>query len=122
MFNYIKDAKPLKEVWENLKKSFAASTKAWKLQLRQELNNVRQRDMSVTGYTAKIKEIYEMLGSINMMVDKDEMVQICLGGLAQRYGPIWTTICTREKPRPSLTCNRVNDRRKQHEWVEDHSI
>ena len=26
------------------------------------------------------------------------MVQICLGGLAQKYEPIWTAICTREKP------------------------
>ena len=33
-----------------------------------------------------------------MTVDEDEMVQICLGGLAQRYGPIQTAICTREKP------------------------
>ena len=31
-------------------------------------------------------------------MDEDEMMQICLGGLAQRYGPIRTAICTREKP------------------------
>ena len=54
--------------------------------------------MSVTGYTTKIKEIWDALGSINVMVDEDEMVQICLGGLAQRYGPIWMAICTQEKP------------------------
>ena len=54
--------------------------------------------MLVTDYTTKIKEICDTLGSINVMVDEDEMVQICLGGLAQRYGPIRTTVCTREKP------------------------
>ena len=54
--------------------------------------------MSVTDYTTKIKEICDALGSINVTVDEDEMVHIYLGDLAQRYGPILTAICTREKP------------------------
>ena len=74
MLGYIRDAKTPKEAWENLRKIFAASTTTRKLQLRQELNNIRQRDMSVTDYTTKIKEIYDALGSINVTVDKDEMV------------------------------------------------
>ena len=92
MLGYIRDARTPKEARENLKKIFAASTTARKLQLRQELNNIRQRDMTVTDYTTKIKEICDALGSINMTVDEDEMVQICLGGLAQRYGLIRTAI------------------------------
>ena len=71
---------------------------ACKLQLRQELNNIQQQDMSITDYTPKMKEICDTLDSINVTVDEDEMVQICIGGLAQRYGPIWTTICSQEKP------------------------
>ena len=54
--------------------------------------------MSVTDYTTKVKEICDALGSINVTVDEDEMVQTCLGGLMQRYGPIRMTICTQEKP------------------------
>ena len=88
MLGYIRDAKTPKEAWANLKKIFAASTTARKLQLRQELNNIRQRDMSVTDYTTKVKEICDALGSINVTVDEDEMAQICLVGLAQRYRPI----------------------------------
>ena len=87
-----------KEAWENLKKIFAASTTTRKLQLHQELNNIRQRDMIVTDYTTKIKEIFDALGSINVTVDEDEMVHICHSRLAQRYGPIRTVVCTREKP------------------------
>ena len=64
----------------------------------QELNSMRERDMLVTNYTTKVKEICDALGFINVTVDEDEMVQICLGGLMQRYGPIQTAICTREKP------------------------
>jgi hypothetical protein len=38
---YIRDAGTPKVAWENLKKIFAASTTARKLQLRQELSNLR---------------------------------------------------------------------------------
>ena len=51
--------------------------------------------MSVSDYTAKIKEICDALGSIDVTIDKEEMVQICLGGPAQRYEPIRTAILTR---------------------------
>ena len=82
MFGYIRDAKTPKEVWENLKTIFAAITTTQKLQLRQELNIIWQRDMSITHYTTKLKEICKALGSINITTDEEEMVQICLGGLA----------------------------------------
>ena len=37
--------------------------------------------MPVTDYTTRIKEIYDSLDSIDVMVDEDEMVRICPGGL-----------------------------------------
>ena len=43
--------------------------------------------MSVTDYTIKIKEICDTQGSINVTVDEDKMVQICLGGLEVRADP-----------------------------------
>ena len=68
----------------DLKKIFSASTITHKLKLRQELNNIRQQNMSITDYTTKIKEICDALGSINVMVDEEEMVQTCLDGLAHQ--------------------------------------
>ena len=97
MIGYIRDVKTPKQAWENLKKIFATSTSARKLQLRQELNNILQKDMLVSDYTMKIKEICNALGSIEVTVDEDEKVQICLASLAQRYGPIRIAILTREK-------------------------
>ena len=82
MLGYLKDAKSSKDASGNLKRVFATNTTTRKLQLKQELNNVRQGDMSLIDYTTKIKEIYDLLDSINVTVDEDEMVQICLGGLA----------------------------------------
>ena len=98
MLGYIREAKMPKQVWENLKKIFAANTAAQKLQLRQELNNLQQRDMSITSYTLKIKELCDAIGSINVIIDDDEMVQICLGGLAPRFGSIRSAILARENP------------------------
>ena len=66
---------------ENLKKISDTSTTTQKLQLWQELNNIRQMDMSITDYTIKIKEIYDAFWSINVMVEEDEMVQFCLADL-----------------------------------------
>ena len=79
-------------------KIFAANMTARKLQLRQELNGIQQRDMSIGNYTLKIKELCDALGSINVSIDDDEMVQICLGGLAPRFGAIRSAVLTRENP------------------------
>jgi hypothetical protein len=54
---YVRDAETPKAAWENLKNIFTASTMARKLQLRQELSNLRQRNLSVADCTLKINEI-----------------------------------------------------------------
>ena len=59
---------------------------------------MQQRDVSITNYTLKIKELCDALGSINDKIDDDEMVYICLGGLALRFGTIRLAILAREKP------------------------
>ena len=74
VLSYIRDAKMPKGVWENLKKIFAASTTARKLQLRQELSNLRQRNLSVADYTSKIKDICDSLASIEVNIEESEMV------------------------------------------------
>ena len=101
MLGYIHEAKTPKEAWENLRKIFVAKTTARRLQFRQELNNIQQRDMSILTYTLKIKEICDSLGSISVNVDDNEMVQICLDGLTPRFSAMRTTILAREKP-PSV--------------------
>ena len=74
MLGYIFEAKTPKEAWENLCKIFAANTTARRLQLHQELNNIQQRDMTITAYTLKIKELCDSLGSISINIDDNEMV------------------------------------------------
>ena len=97
----VRDAKTSKATRENLKKIFATSTTAGKLQLRQELSNLRQRDLSMVDYTSKIKDICDSLASIDVHIEESEMVQVCLGGLALKFRAFRTIVCTREN-RPSF--------------------
>ena len=53
--------------------------------------------MLVAVYTMKIKEICDALGSISMNMDEDDMVQIYLSGLAQKYGSIQMAICPKRE-------------------------
>jgi hypothetical protein len=96
LLSYIWDAPTPKAEWENLKKVLAPSMTARKLQLQQELSNLRQRDLLVADYTLKINEICESLASVDVDIDDCEKVQICLGGLVSKFGAFRTTVCTRE--------------------------
>ena len=48
-------------------------------------------------YTSKIKDICDSLASIEVNIKEREMVQICLRGLAPKFGAFRTAVCTREK-------------------------
>ena len=108
LLSYIRDARMPKAAWENLQKIFAANTTARKLQLRQELSNLRQRDLSVAEYTLKIKEICDSLASIDVNIEESEMVQICLGGLASKFGAFRTMCVPGRIHRPSSTYSRCS--------------
>ena len=44
----------------------------------------------------KIKDIYDSLTSIEMDIEESKMVQVCLRGLAPKFGAFRTAVCTRE--------------------------
>ena len=73
--------------------------------------------MSVSNYTAKIKSIYNSLGSININVDEDEMVQVCLGGLAQWFNLLMKAILARETPPSFFDLQSMLLVRKNHVWT-----
>jgi hypothetical protein len=50
----------------------------------------------VADYTLKIKEICDSLVLIDMIIDESEKVQICLGGLASKFGAFRIAVCTWE--------------------------
>ena len=64
-----------------LVKLFAMNNKARKIQLKNELHIAKKKNMSISDYTLKIKRICESLTSINVVVDDDDKVEVCLRGL-----------------------------------------
>ena len=102
LLSYIRNAKRPNDAWGNLKKISAVSTTSRKLQPRQQLSNVWQKDMWVADYTSKIKEIFDSLASINVIIEKDEMVQVYLRSSDHSW---WQS--ARERIRcPSSSCSQ----------------
>ena len=62
------------------------------------MKNVQQKDVLIISYILKIKELCDLLNSIIVNVDEDEMVQICLSGLTPQFGTMRTIVLTRENP------------------------
>ena len=52
----------------------------------------------MTSHTLKIKELYDALRLIKVLIDNHEMVKICLDGLALRFDMIKSAILARENP------------------------
>ena len=85
--------------------------------------------MSISNYTLKIKELCDSLGSINVNIDDDEMVQICLGGLAPRFNTIrsvvlrccWLKKTTSEQEATHLTvrCSIQNQTKEEDKAMEE---
>ena len=63
----------------SLDKLYTTNTRARKIQLKNELNNMKKsRGMSINDYVLKIKEVEDALGSIGASVDDDDLVSIVL--------------------------------------------
>ena len=92
MIGHIQDAMSPKEAWDILVQMFATNTRARKIQLKNELNTVERNNMSVNNYTLKIKSICESLASINVIVDDDDKIEVCLRGLGPQYKSFATSI------------------------------
>ena len=96
MLGHIQDTLLPKEAWDSLVIFFAVNTKARKLLLKTELNTLEKGKMSVNEYALKIKSICESLSSINVKVEDDDKVEVCLRGLGPQYKGFKTSILTRD--------------------------
>ncbi|MCO5560484.1 hypothetical protein L7F22_014099 [Adiantum nelumboides] len=81
----IQDANFSKDAWDNLIAFNTNNTRARKIQLKNELNTVKQGDLSINDYTLKIKDLCEFLSSIGVAMDDDDKVKACLHGLENAY-------------------------------------
>ena len=94
MIGHIQDVESPKEAWDELAKIYETNTKARKLQLKNEFNTVSKKNLTVNEYALKIKGILESLASIGVVVEDDDKVEVCLGGLTPTYKQFKTSIQT----------------------------
>ena len=82
MIGHIQDLDTSKEIWETLEKLYKSTTKARKIQLKSELNNIKKfSTMLANDYVLKIKDVLDALASIGSPVEDDDLVAFCLNGL-----------------------------------------
>ena len=82
MIGHIQKLTTSKEAWETLERLYTSNTKPRKIQLKNELNNMKKTSsIFVNDYILKIKEILDALGSIGVQVEDDDLVLAVLNGL-----------------------------------------
>ena len=64
--------------------------------MKNELNTVKKKNLSINDYTLKIKGICKSLASIGVTIEDDDKVEVCLRGLTPVYKQFKTSIQTRE--------------------------
>ncbi|MCO5602969.1 hypothetical protein L7F22_057111 [Adiantum nelumboides] len=84
MMGYLESAASLAIAWKSLKKLNEDHTRVKKLQLKTELNTVKQGSMSINDYVSKIKTITNSLGSIGVTIDDNDVVAATLEGLGKK--------------------------------------
>ena len=95
MIGHIQELNSSKEAWNALDKLYTTNTRARKIQLKNELNNMKKsQGMSINDYVLKIKEVADALGSIGASVDDDDLVSTVLNGLAddEKWKPFATSV------------------------------
>ena len=62
-------------VWDALERFYSTNTRARKIQLKNELNNMKKEiNMSINDYVLKIKVVSDALGSIGAPIEDDDLV------------------------------------------------
>ncbi|MCO5569806.1 hypothetical protein L7F22_023520 [Adiantum nelumboides] len=81
MMGYLESAPSLSIAWKSLEKLNEDHTRVPKLQLKTELNTVKQGNMFINDYASKTKTITNSLGSIGVTIDDNDVVATTLEGL-----------------------------------------
>jgi hypothetical protein len=89
-----------REAWETLAGAFAATSFARSSSLRQQLAEMKKRDMSVTVYFTKMKALADELMSIGQPLQDSELISYILAGLPQEYDALYEVVNLRTTPMP----------------------
>ena len=101
MIGHIQELETSEEVWNCLESLYTSSTKARKIQLKNELHNMNKNAlMSVNDYVLKLKDLIDALASIGSLVENHDKVAFSLNGL--REDDKWKSFITSVYVRDSM--------------------
>jgi hypothetical protein len=96
----VKFASSSREAWETLAGAFAATSFAHSSSLRQQMAEMKKRDMTVTVYFTKLKALADELMRIGQPLKDNELISYILAGLPQEYDALYEVVnlCTTPMP------------------------
>jgi hypothetical protein len=85
-----------KQAWDTLVKMYNTNTQACKMQLKQELHNLKKNKMNINDYSTEVKNLIDVLASIGTLIDDEDLVAVTLNGLGKNYSQFYISIIVRE--------------------------
>jgi histone deacetylase 1/2 len=87
-----------REAWETLAGAFAATSFARSSGLRQQMAELKKRDMTVNVYFHKMKGLADELTSIGQPLRDDELISYILAGLPKEFDALYEVVNNRTTP------------------------
>ena len=84
-----------RDIWSALETNFANRSTAKIMQYRQQMQNLKKDSLTMSEYVGKMRNYFDLLGSVGCRISEDEQVLHILGGLGQEYDPAVCAISSR---------------------------
>ncbi|KAF3771637.1 hypothetical protein EJ110_NYTH59938 [Nymphaea thermarum] len=86
------------EVWNALKRSYAAHSRSRIMQLKEQLQGLRKGNLTMDDYFYKAKMLAHQLAVASKLVQEDDLIMHILRGLPREYSAFKTSLTTRADP------------------------
>ncbi|KAJ0959795.1 hypothetical protein J5N97_000505 [Dioscorea zingiberensis] len=87
-----------REVWLALEAMFSSGSRARTMQIRLQLSTLQKKDLRVTDYFRKVKNLADTLCAIGTPLRDDEVISYILAGLGPEFDSLVTSVTTRVDP------------------------
>lgn len=88
------------EAWETLSGAFASTSIARSSGIRQQMADLKKRDMTITVYFHRMKSLADSLTSIGMPLRDEEFISYVLAGLDSEYDALYEVVSARTTAMP----------------------
>ncbi|KAG5585705.1 hypothetical protein H5410_046139 [Solanum commersonii] len=93
---FVIDDKTSYVFWQNLATTYVKSSRSHIMSLREDLNTIQKRNLFITMYLQKIKEICTKLASVGVHISTDEIFIHVVHGLPSEYDSVASALCAPE--------------------------